>query len=392
VLVETACVAALLVTVGCGETKVSVVAVHWPLYEANLHSTTIGAKAKSSSGLTQIKLAITKGEMAVSFDQKTPSSIIPLRKNAVTVTKTCTFTGKPTEGECSHTEDFGHKAMISYTAEAISSSDEKAATPEITFVSGYPPVAECMRPVWWHRQNSLDQQIDLCFYPDKDYKGDYTQFTQHLSEMIPWVLFKSTPDYSFHYWNVSTDHTFAALTNLFRGQFNVWAAPFGADSQAANTLPGTDLTAMAAVADGNVILHLTAFRDWGTCSLGGIGTTGWNSTSGAYGSAQTFLHESGHFLHGLGDEYCCDGGYYTKVAQYPNLFASETACKQAAQAQNFNQKSCVAIGSSGKWHLNRPGEIMGSSGSHYSNEDDWYHFSKMSVLYRFGKCAMGKCY
>jgi hypothetical protein len=57
---------------------------------------------------------------------------------------------------------------------------------------------------------------------------------------------------------------------------------------------------------GEVVIHDDPNKQRG-CSgitLGGSARIWGNDPQ----SAETFVHESGHMLYALGDEYCCDGG------------------------------------------------------------------------------------
>jgi Tol biopolymer transport system component len=58
---------------------------------------------------------------------------------------------------------------------------------------------------------------------------------------------------------------------------------------------------------------------------------------------QTVAHESGHRPFGLADEYCCDGGYFTKQLfgpPFPNIFKEEPGCRAAAIDGGFDPDKC----------------------------------------------------
>tara|TARA_R110000823_G_scaffold47903_20_gene122053 strand:- start:26693 stop:29245 length:2553 start_codon:yes stop_codon:yes gene_type:complete len=58
---------------------------------------------------------------------------------------------------------------------------------------------------------------------------------------------------------------------------------------------------------------------------------------------QTAAHETGHRPFGLADEYCCDGGYSTRVsggAPYHNMFADEDDCVAAAEEREYDSSLC----------------------------------------------------
>lgn len=381
---------------GCGQEYTTLEVKHIPLYEATTHVSTISATAKSKSGIKTVELTITKGKMTDRLNLSDPPSVIPFRKNAVTFKKVFNYPSKPKEVTCTYKENFGNQALISYKVKAISTSGDSATSEEITFAAGYPKAAGYqynptdIRPVYWHRLKKRDSKIDLCFFPDKDYGGVYTQFTNDIRKIIDYAYFDSAKN--------NTLSTVYGRTN--KQFFNLWAAPFGADKDNICPLCKKTVSAISSVMDGGVIVHNNmSYRDRGTITVGnGFGTVtspktlaSGSSPPDVLSSTHIFLHESGHFLHGFGDEYCCDGAYYS-IAKYPNVFKSETECKKAAKAHGFDIKKCMEINKKGRWHLNQPCEIMGHSQSCGSAEYKFYHFCDLSVLYRFLQCMMGKCY
>lgn len=47
-------------------------------------------------------------------------------------------------------------------------------------------------------------------------------------------------------------------------------------------------------------------------------------------------------LHGLGDEYGCDGGY-SPISDPKNIFDSLVACESAADAAGLDKTQCIQI-------------------------------------------------
>ena len=60
------------------------------------------------------------------------------------------------------------------------------------------------------------------------------------------------------------------------------------------------------------------------------------------GEKEILLHELGHQVFRLADEYCCDGGYWH--AEQGNLFPSREECERSTGRQ------CESVGGSGWWH------------------------------------------
>jgi hypothetical protein len=59
-------------------------------------------------------------------------------------------------------------------------------------------------------------------------------------------------------------------------------------------------------------------------------------------SPMIFLHESGHVVFGLIDTYCGDT-YYVENSPFPNVWGSESSCKENARQENWDSGSCRQI-------------------------------------------------
>ncbi len=54
------------------------------------------------------------------------------------------------------------------------------------------------------------------------------------------------------------------------------------------------------------------------------------------GSPKVVVHETGHNIFGMADEYCCDGGYWQPSPGQPNIYTSKAAC----QSMSSNPSAC----------------------------------------------------
>jgi len=372
---------AVQLIVGCGFPAVT--AKHDPLYRASSHTSTISATAKQSEdGISKITIHVTKGTMTDCSSMGGTPSVIPCRSGSVTFTHDCSFPTNPAEATCSYSEDFGNQGMISYHVEAESGAGKKSTSQEITFATGYPPTAWIARPIWWHRADATgaeiptSEKIDLCFVPDADYSGLYSTFTGDAQKIIDGSFFNSSQQ-------------FAKVYTSYRGYFNLWAGPFGADAEGCSRTVNSDLALVIAPMDGTAIVHSNSFRDCATITAGG----GKGSVyAGASDSDWILMHESGHFLHGQGDEYCCDGGY-ANAGSCKNVFSSESDCRSYSSTNGFDPDDCVEIKnattSTGKWRSdNGQLETMRDR----TDDSDWQNMSRACVLARFKNCASGSCY
>jgi hypothetical protein len=350
----------------------SISAVHDPLYRAVTHTSNITATASNtSSGIERIRITVTTGEMTDCTELGIAAQAVPCRRNASTIVHTCNYTGAPSNATCTYTQSLGNQAMVTYKAVATPVSGSSRSTEEVTYAGGYPPTAGILRPVWWHRGENMAEKIDIGFYPDADYSGLYTEFTNDMEAIALGVFF-------------NPGQPFASTYTLFRPHVNLWAAPFGADAQGCSRSFNTLVTPLAAVTDGEAIVHKNNFRDCASIALGGSG-----SVYAKAGDADwIFVHESGHFLHGQGDEYCCDGGYGTSGG-CANVFSSEAACQAAAPTHNADPGDCVQIGTTGAW---RNDDGTSETMANRTDNSDWRDDSGYCVIQRYVNCVNGSCY
>jgi hypothetical protein len=365
--------AAAVGTPGCAT---SISARHTPFYRASPHSSTIAVSAvNNQSGIRQIRVNVTRGTMTDCTELGGAPSVIPCRTGAVTTGHICPFSGSPASATCNVNLALGNREMVSYTATVTPSSGSSRSTVEVTYAAGFPPAAFIARPVWWHRDQGRAGKIDLGFFPDADYSGDYLQFTNHLEPLIAGVFFNSGQE-------------FAQTYTLFRETHNLWAGPFGADAEGCSRSFNAQVTPVSAAMDGRAIVHRNDFRDCASISLGGSG-----SVFATAGDADWILvHESGHFLHGQGDEYCCDGGYGTS-GSCKNVFGSQSACESYASANGFPAAQCTRI-VSGTTQTNawRVDDAQLETMRDRTDNSNWRNTSNQCVVQRYVACGGGSCY
>jgi len=96
------------------------------------------------------------------------------------------------------------------------------------------------------------------------------------------------------------------------------------------TLP-SGFSADCPFADAAVIVHRDPERD---CRKGGS-----IRFSASYSGNRTVVHESGHGIFGMKDEYCCDGGY-DELDRMPNIFSSLGNCQAYARSAGYTAANC----------------------------------------------------
>lgn len=349
----------------------SVSAIHDPLYRASLHNSTITANARNTSvGIERIDIVVITGEMTDCTELGGPPRIIPCRQNASTITHTCNYAGNPSNATCTFTQSLGNESIVTYEATAIPASGSSRSTNEITYSGGFPPTAIIARPVWWQRNQARAAKLDLGFFPDADYSGLYTSFTNDMQTIALGSFFNS-------------GQPFSSVYTLFRNSFNLWAAPFGADANGCSRSFSTAVSPIVAEMDGQAIVHSDFFRDCASISLGGSGSVWANAGDADY----ILVHESGHFLHGQGDEY--DGGGNASAGSCNNVFSTESACQATAPGAGAQASDCVEIGTTGKWRIDDGNlETMKDR----SDNANFRNNSSQCVIQRFTNCSSGTCY
>jgi hypothetical protein len=382
-------VCAMAVLAGCASPSVN--ALHDPLYRASAHTSTITANATDTrNGVSQIRIDVVEGDITpCSPSPFTLPSLAPCRANATAVSRTCFFANVKVPVSCSFPRALGDRRLITYTATARNGSGSTSSTPAITYAAGapitqaqigppLPPITlswETARPVLWHTDapagNSTPaDKLDVGFFPDADFGTNYQAFTDGMQPIALGAFFNSTDQ-------------FANLYTVFKGVFNLWAGPAGADAEGCSRTFAGSAATIAGVTDGDAILHQNAFRDCASIALGGAGST--QTTLGD--AAWVFTHESGHYLHGLGDEYV--GGGNSSVSDPNNIYSSQSTCQSAATTLSISTSSCAQIGTTGKWRMD--------DGNATTMEDrvltsDWRTASGIAVNRRIGKCLGGSCY
>lgn len=389
----------LVVTSACllgacaGTTQIS--AVQNPLYRAEPHTSTITATASNDKNkISEIRIDVIDGDMTACTENGGLPSTIPCRANATFQARICQFPAEPVSATCTWSRPLGDRRLITYDATARTGSGSSSTTRTITYAAGnsitqatfnLPLVGtitqpwDVARPVWWHTSAPGDGQdrIDMGFFPDPDF-ANYRAFTDALQPLVLAAYFDTGVGFSQFY-------------SFWRGNFDLWAGPPGADGQMGTG--GTNCTRtfngfaanVAGITDGEAILHTTNFRDCAGISAGGSGTV-W---TGIASPAFRFTHESGHFLHGLGDEYCCNGGYFSNSTPR-NIDTSQANCQATASSIGVATSQCAQIGTTGSWRItDGSAEVMQDGGN---TAADWRDAAARVLGNRMTACSNGSCY
>jgi hypothetical protein len=367
-------------------------ALHDPLYRADQHSSTITARARETrDGISSITVTATVGELTACQNggMFALPSLIPCRQGAFSVSATCFFAAIKTEVSCALPLTMTPRRLVTYSATTRSAGNRTASTGAVTYAGGQPltqvtirlPFAtitqnwETARPVIWRTDapaNTTDRgdRIDLGYLPNSDY-GSYRAFTDDLQPMALQVFYTDT-------------NSFSAWTRTFRNIFNLWAGPTGARNTSCNFPVDAPAQTVRGAFDATAVLHRNDFRDCATIALGGgIGTTQTTLGDGAW----VFVHEMGHYVFGLGDEYV--GGGNSAVSTPRNVHGSEGACQSTSTSEGLTSANCMQIGSSGTWR-NDDGQLTTMEDRNLAS--DWRTLSGRALGNRLSACTGGQCY
>jgi subtilase family serine protease len=177
-----------------------------------------------------------------------------------------------------------------------------------------------------------EDKIDVVFVPDTSYGGNVTLFTEDIRRAVTHGYYASDA--------IFANRDKLNLYYIFSGEATVTgydATPRATFSYSTGCDGFQDQTVGA---DSIAVLHRNAFRDWaGTRCERRIFLSEPESN-------RTFVHESGHSLFGLKDEYCCDSSYRQNDPN-PNIYATRSACRDDATASGWDPNDCVEFCTSG---------------------------------------------
>jgi hypothetical protein len=167
------------------------------------------------------------------------------------------------------------------------------------------------------------EKIDVVFVPDNDYGGDMAQFARDVQDTLNNGYYQND----------------AIAQN--RSKLNLYYLDDDADITAYPACGFTpplgsceDFQDATSFADSIAVVHKTDFRDWsGTRCERRV----FASEPTSY---RTFVHESGHSLFGLKDEYCCDS-HYAEQDDLPNIWSSRENCRSDAASMGWDPDDCT---------------------------------------------------
>jgi hypothetical protein len=230
---------------------------------------------------------------------------------------------------------------------------------------------------------SLDvARINLAIFIDRHFDGSLTEYGDNLATIV---------DRSFF----TESKIFAEKFTRNRHFFDIWAFPFASATThaSANLLTCKhEFYGGAGVLDGQVngsaVLHTkgpaTGLADCSSIGAGGAGSVDVINAK----SDWKLVHESGHFLFGLADEYGTGG--QVVVSEPPNVFSSLGDCETAAPLVGASKPDCKKFGTVTETYRIETDEPETMKKQLYTS--DFRNSSDAAFSNRISKCANGECY
>lgn len=261
------------------------------------------------------------------------------------------FPDYPSSVDVTHTSAGGYSAdrLVRYRFEVTARmsfwifSWTSTRSQDVTYAIRPYPVAN--QPVPVYVQGDVDHVFDVVFIPDTDITNMAT-FRGHCRSMISDALF-AEPDLA--YWT---------------GQFNFYINPLPGTATDYDRIDTDGLHqtptnwANLSFAEAKVLMHQNNLRDY---AYGGLFSTEQQNRG-------TMMHEGGHALFGLADEY--SGGAHWQAADYPNNWSTLAGAQADAPDRHKTAADARQIGATGWYKICVDTCQMNTSGLVRNDYDD----------------------
>ena len=283
---------------------------------------------------------------------------------------TCSYAFTASNPSCSYvtTSPYPDGFIIGFKSIAHALDGSTGTDGWVYYVAGAPGFFD---PVPIRVSADFAEAIDVVFIADTDFNGINTDFIAATTNLLNQGYLSSLP--------------FAQHVRPWRGLWNFYVTyqtAHGA-TRPCNGVPA-NWTSLRAVVDNGVIVHKTPLRD---CAY--VGPENGAMMSVTAGDLPTLLHESGHGVFGVADEYCCDGGYFESsgIPPQPNVFSSLDHCQTNATSHGWPMTDCTQFCSFGGqcipwWRSDDGNDLMqtGLAGDDYGRSDEidvyWLYFQR----------------
>ena len=218
------------------------------------------------------------------------------------------------------TSGYGTNKLVEYRFEVV--GNDRTYTHKIRYATNPYPVTDAAIPVY--AVGEVEKVLNVVFIPDEDMADDLTLFYDNVGKNI---------HDSFHE---------EEYVRRFRRSYNFYVNPVTAKAGNANdstphVYPSNDRN--LDFAQGRIILHAADYRDFSNGRY--VGTE--------YYNRGTILHETGHLLYGLADEY--GGGSHWQAEELPNNWRTLAGAQTDAPSRGKTAADAKEMDDDGWWKL-----------------------------------------
>ncbi|MDN8616480.1 hypothetical protein [Variovorax ginsengisoli] len=315
---------------GC--TPLAVRAIHEPFHPSSTQQITLSAEAESTRGIAEISIVqrtLTRDRYCAPY---VAGECLPLPTIKETTVQTCQIEPPSSPASCrALVGPFQDGSFVTYGARAKDATGMVAGDQWIGF--GVGAQADPSEPIAVYVRSDAAKAVDVVMVP-VDYNGtpgrgpaDFASDARRL--IVDGYLAHAQITGNRSKWNFYLN---PATGGLVRS--NISGTEQRSITQPANW------TRIAATANAAAYVHHDAtWRDFG--NFGGANGVGQLTIQA--GTPGTIVHETGHAVFGLSDEYCCDGGIISTSWPHENMFTSLAACQASATAHGLPTASCTQL-------------------------------------------------
>ena len=343
---------------GCSSALV--LAKHAPMHPQNAEAVTF--KGSAAGTVDKVVLSYERFTLTVAGNGSLTETLV----ESATTVKICDPAGSVSSLDCTHTMStaFAANSLIRFTAKAFDNQG-RTSTETYSFAAGDYPLPDDPIPI--RVKGPTADHLDVVLIPDTDIT--LNNFRAGLDEVIDNLYLKYDQ------------------IRIFRGVYNFYySSQQGNYEELCNFTNPPNMANLTAIADTVAILHSTDLRD---CRSGTL-------MSSEIDYDKTLIHETGHAVIGLKDEYCCDSSYSQQPCE-PNLWSSLANCQGAAPTIGLPASNCTQLSSGGTtinfWRIDPSGAggcIMGPN--QHNADSDFAAACVRRIHWRYGKCFNGNCF
>lgn len=356
--------AILAISAGTGGCSVQIQSAHEPMHPLK-EPLVISATATGYVG--KIDLSIEESQIDASGNETVVSSM--------QIINTCDPLFWRRSLSCTdviHGVDGRHEdgRMIKFKATATSPLGKKVSETYQFATGEYPPPD---KPIPIRVKGDVLKKFDIVLIRTDEFDLDF--FRNYLDNIIEESFFKYS---AFREWRMFFNFYYSPHNQSYEDScmFD------GPDQAGIPASPDAVMGSLMADSDVIVYLHEDEMRD---CRKKG-------RFSAEFWFDKSIIHEAGHALFGLRDEYY--GGLGPQCVAPRNVWHTESACEAETQADGLESGYCKERGSTSSWKFDQEGQggcIMNGWRTQWLSDSDFGPACWHRISWHIGECATDEC-